>query len=545
MWKDPCLHPLAMFSPQNNILVVKDDVNHPMAIVSSTKSSKTSAHICCLKSRQFKFSLGLLSSVGMRCGLEKNYMLDSICYINNSLHRLFLKLALQHGDGHVVDYLCQPVIDYILKSQLYLNASVRRKKSKEYMALLLKGLKGEDLDCPSQHATEETTLPAFPAWFGKQDDGSSVSFPLSLYWLNNILVIGEKRLASVTYGQIVFPLVFSRGWGLELHSLQIVLLLKVSGCLRSRNLPSQPDEQTFQRTCSGRVTSSHSCKAGVSSLHPKIISLTLMFVHGLPLLKVLMYRKDINPAQPFENKAKMEKTEMFKITFVRIKKFRKFSIIIDMQYYKKCKIIIIVNLQKHEEEDRGKPFGKLQHFTVDNFLKSCLVDAFKMNPHNRNNTTIWEDMNYLVKFLHLSKSSGATPLPPSFSFPAQCNLLAVHLSELEKQGYNPGIKYKKDLQFPHFGLQEYVYECLEQIIGVMAVNKTPAIPYAETKLAWEKKEDCQKSKYESYHWFLEDICYKLFLVCRAGLSNHSHFGRGMVGSSLGPKEGCKTHLGKQ
>ncbi|KAH0618290.1 hypothetical protein JD844_017346, partial [Phrynosoma platyrhinos] len=56
---------------KNNILVVKDDVNHPMAVVSSTKS----------------------------------------------------RLALQHGDGHVVDYLCQPVIDYILKSQLYLNAS--------------------------------------------------------------------------------------------------------------------------------------------------------------------------------------------------------------------------------------------------------------------------------------------------------------------------------------------------------------------------------------------------------------------------------------
>ncbi|OXB84322.1 UNVERIFIED_CONTAM: hypothetical protein H355_007205 [Colinus virginianus] len=55
----------------NNILVVKDDSNHPMSVVSSTKS----------------------------------------------------RLALQHGDGHVVDYLCQPVIDYILKSQLYINAS--------------------------------------------------------------------------------------------------------------------------------------------------------------------------------------------------------------------------------------------------------------------------------------------------------------------------------------------------------------------------------------------------------------------------------------
>ena len=39
-------------------------------------------------------------------------------------YRLFsTRLALQHGDGHVVDYLSQPVIDYILKSQLYINAS--------------------------------------------------------------------------------------------------------------------------------------------------------------------------------------------------------------------------------------------------------------------------------------------------------------------------------------------------------------------------------------------------------------------------------------
>ncbi|XP_021538454.1 nicotinamide/nicotinic acid mononucleotide adenylyltransferase 2 isoform X2 [Mirounga angustirostris] len=56
---------------KNNIMVVKDDINHPMSVVSSTKS----------------------------------------------------RLALQHGDGHVVDYLSQPVIDYILKSQLYINAS--------------------------------------------------------------------------------------------------------------------------------------------------------------------------------------------------------------------------------------------------------------------------------------------------------------------------------------------------------------------------------------------------------------------------------------
>uniref|UniRef100_A0A3Q3N6E7 Nicotinamide-nucleotide adenylyltransferase n=1 Tax=Mastacembelus armatus TaxID=205130 RepID=A0A3Q3N6E7_9TELE len=56
---------------KDNIIVVKDDMNHPMSIVSSTKS----------------------------------------------------RLALQHGDSHVVDYLSQPVIDYILQSQLYINAS--------------------------------------------------------------------------------------------------------------------------------------------------------------------------------------------------------------------------------------------------------------------------------------------------------------------------------------------------------------------------------------------------------------------------------------
>uniref|UniRef100_A0A3Q2XYN2 Nicotinamide/nicotinic acid mononucleotide adenylyltransferase 2 n=1 Tax=Hippocampus comes TaxID=109280 RepID=A0A3Q2XYN2_HIPCM len=56
---------------QDNIVVVTDDGKHPMAKVSSTKS----------------------------------------------------RLALQHGDGHVVDYLCQPVIDYILNTQLYINAS--------------------------------------------------------------------------------------------------------------------------------------------------------------------------------------------------------------------------------------------------------------------------------------------------------------------------------------------------------------------------------------------------------------------------------------
>nr|XP_058930932.1 nicotinamide/nicotinic acid mononucleotide adenylyltransferase 2 isoform X2 [Kogia breviceps] len=56
---------------KNNIMVVKDDINHPMSVVSSTKS----------------------------------------------------RLALQHGDGHVVDYLSQPVIDYILQSQLYINTS--------------------------------------------------------------------------------------------------------------------------------------------------------------------------------------------------------------------------------------------------------------------------------------------------------------------------------------------------------------------------------------------------------------------------------------
>jgi len=33
------------------------------------------------------------------------------------------RLALQHGDGHVVEYLNQPVIDYILQTQLYITAS--------------------------------------------------------------------------------------------------------------------------------------------------------------------------------------------------------------------------------------------------------------------------------------------------------------------------------------------------------------------------------------------------------------------------------------
>uniref|UniRef100_A0A8C3G0Y3 Nicotinamide/nicotinic acid mononucleotide adenylyltransferase 2 n=1 Tax=Cyclopterus lumpus TaxID=8103 RepID=A0A8C3G0Y3_CYCLU len=56
---------------KDNITMVTDGMSHPMSVVSSTKS----------------------------------------------------RLALQHGDGHVVDYLSQPVIDYILQSQLYINAS--------------------------------------------------------------------------------------------------------------------------------------------------------------------------------------------------------------------------------------------------------------------------------------------------------------------------------------------------------------------------------------------------------------------------------------
>ncbi|CAF91057.1 unnamed protein product, partial [Tetraodon nigroviridis] len=56
---------------KDNILVVSDAASHPMSVVSSTKS----------------------------------------------------RLALQHGDGHVVDYLSQPVIDYILQSQLYITAT--------------------------------------------------------------------------------------------------------------------------------------------------------------------------------------------------------------------------------------------------------------------------------------------------------------------------------------------------------------------------------------------------------------------------------------
>uniref|UniRef100_A0A3Q3VSD0 Cytidyltransferase-like domain-containing protein n=1 Tax=Mola mola TaxID=94237 RepID=A0A3Q3VSD0_MOLML len=56
---------------KDNIIVVRDAISHPMSVVSSTKS----------------------------------------------------RLALQHGDGHVVDYLSQPVIDYILQSRLYIHAS--------------------------------------------------------------------------------------------------------------------------------------------------------------------------------------------------------------------------------------------------------------------------------------------------------------------------------------------------------------------------------------------------------------------------------------
>ncbi|KAI5103911.1 nicotinamide/nicotinic acid mononucleotide adenylyltransferase 2, partial [Silurus meridionalis] len=64
-------HSSVLRKHKGNIIVVKDDMNHPMSIVSSTKS----------------------------------------------------RLALQHGDGHVVDYLTQPVIDYILQNQLYITAS--------------------------------------------------------------------------------------------------------------------------------------------------------------------------------------------------------------------------------------------------------------------------------------------------------------------------------------------------------------------------------------------------------------------------------------
>uniref|UniRef100_A0A673J6E7 Nicotinamide-nucleotide adenylyltransferase n=1 Tax=Sinocyclocheilus rhinocerous TaxID=307959 RepID=A0A673J6E7_9TELE len=64
-------HSSVLRKHKDNITVVKDEIDHPMSVVSSTKS----------------------------------------------------RLALQHGDGHVVDYLSQPVIDYILQSQLYINAS--------------------------------------------------------------------------------------------------------------------------------------------------------------------------------------------------------------------------------------------------------------------------------------------------------------------------------------------------------------------------------------------------------------------------------------
>nr|ADO27934.1 nicotinamide mononucleotide adenylyltransferase 2 [Ictalurus furcatus] len=64
-------HSSVLRKHKDNITVVKDDMNHPMSVVSSTKS----------------------------------------------------RLALQHGDGHVADYLSQVVIDYILQNQLYITAS--------------------------------------------------------------------------------------------------------------------------------------------------------------------------------------------------------------------------------------------------------------------------------------------------------------------------------------------------------------------------------------------------------------------------------------
>uniref|UniRef100_A0A8C2ESE5 Nicotinamide/nicotinic acid mononucleotide adenylyltransferase 2 n=1 Tax=Cyprinus carpio TaxID=7962 RepID=A0A8C2ESE5_CYPCA len=89
-------HSSVLRKHKDNIIVVKDEIDHPMSIVSSTKSR-------CV------FSLSLHNS--------------SLRSVPQPSAFLLTRLALQHGDGHVVDYLSQPVIDYILQSQLYINAS--------------------------------------------------------------------------------------------------------------------------------------------------------------------------------------------------------------------------------------------------------------------------------------------------------------------------------------------------------------------------------------------------------------------------------------
>lgn len=62
---------------------------------------------------------GRPSACGVHCQLTRDVRGQLHILRESSLPRL----ALQHGDGHVVDYLAQPVIDYILKSQLYITAS--------------------------------------------------------------------------------------------------------------------------------------------------------------------------------------------------------------------------------------------------------------------------------------------------------------------------------------------------------------------------------------------------------------------------------------
>lgn len=44
---EPAISNIHVFSLQNNILVVKDDVNHPMSIVSSTKSRYVTPRVSC------------------------------------------------------------------------------------------------------------------------------------------------------------------------------------------------------------------------------------------------------------------------------------------------------------------------------------------------------------------------------------------------------------------------------------------------------------------------------------------------------------------
>ncbi|KAB0405149.1 hypothetical protein E2I00_009193, partial [Balaenoptera physalus] len=131
---------------KNNIMVVKDDINHPMSVISSTKSSslgpdipktimriengeqpdqgwsKTVQKPNCM-TRPLLYLVVHTPSRACEKGLREGQLLLYQGFNRKEKKGSIIRLALQHGDGHVVDYLSQPVIDYILKSQLYINTS--------------------------------------------------------------------------------------------------------------------------------------------------------------------------------------------------------------------------------------------------------------------------------------------------------------------------------------------------------------------------------------------------------------------------------------